>query len=167
MTEERIKEDLSGCYLKAIAAINGIAFEFFHHDEDSIDGALHKVVILPERKVNVSIGVQLKATSSGSLYSITGNEISYKLKAKNYNDLCIDASSPNILALLVLPSDSSDWVHWSIDELMIRGKMFWACFQGNEKTKNTGTITVKVPTKHVLSVNTINDLMVMAAREGL
>ena len=37
MDKEKIKEDLSICYLKTIAAVNGIALERIEHDEDSVD----------------------------------------------------------------------------------------------------------------------------------
>lgn len=44
MDKEKIKEDLSICYLKTIAAVNGIALERIEHDEDSVDVIIKKLV---------------------------------------------------------------------------------------------------------------------------
>ena len=46
MTETRRKEDLSVAYLSAIAAQTSVDFETLHHDEDSVDCMLKKVVVL-------------------------------------------------------------------------------------------------------------------------
>ncbi len=44
MDIEKIKEDLSICYLKTIAAVRGIAVERIEHDEDSVDVVIKKVL---------------------------------------------------------------------------------------------------------------------------
>lgn len=168
MDTEKIKEDLSICYLKTIAAVNGIALERIEHDEDSIDVIIKKLVCLQSGgKFNSQISVQLKATSSVSQYSIGETEISYVLKVKNYNDLCAPASMPSILALLILPAKEDEWIAWSPEELMIKGKMFWISFQGDEESKNVGNITVKIPKENVLSATTIEALIERVAEEGM
>ena len=105
MDIEKIKEDLSICYLKTISAINGIALDLISHDEDSIDAIIKKLVSVNEHKFNSQISVQLKCTSSPSQYSIDENFVTYVLKVKNYNDLCAPATMPSILAVLILPND--------------------------------------------------------------
>lgn len=167
MDKEKIKEDLSICYLKTIVAINGIALERIEHDEDSIDVVIKKLVYLQNGgKFNSQISVQLKATSSTSQYNIRDTDISYSLKSKNYNDLCTPASMPSILALLILPENEDEWVTWSPEELMIKGKMFWTSLQGKEKTNNASKITVKIPPKNVLNAITVEDLIKKVAEEG-
>ena len=89
------------------------------------------------------------------------------LKAKNYNDLCAPASMPSILALLILPENETEWITWSSEELMIKGKMFWISFQGNEETKNVSHITVKIPKKNELNAITIETLIEKVAEEGM
>ena len=65
MNIEKIKEDLSVCYLKTIAAVNGIALENITHDEDSVDVIIKKVIQMSSsRRFNSQISVQLKSTSS-------------------------------------------------------------------------------------------------------
>lgn len=67
MDIEKVKEELSICYLNAIAAVNGIALEQIRHDEDSTDVILKKTVKLSDgTPFNSQIRVQLKSTSSPS-----------------------------------------------------------------------------------------------------
>ncbi len=137
MDIEKIKEDLSICYLKTIAAVNGIAVERIEHDEDSVDVIVKKVINTDQNMLfNSQISVQLKSTSSKSQYSISKKEVSYILKVKNYNDLCMPASMPSILELLILPEEKDEWTKWTPDELIIRGKMFWLSLQDKEVSAN-------------------------------
>ncbi len=168
MDIEKIKEDLSICYLKTIAAVNGIAVERIEHDEDSVDVIVKKVINTDQNMLfNSQISVQLKSTSSKSQYSISKKEVSYILKVKNYNDLCMPASMPSILELLILPEEKDEWTKWTPDELIIRGKMFWLSLQDKEVSANKDKITVKIPRKNILNADTIEDLIRKAAKEGI
>ncbi len=167
MDIERIKEDLSICYLKTIAAINGIALEQFNHDEDSTDVVIKKVIEMPGGLLfNSQVSVQLKSTSSLSQYTINDKEITYKLKVKNYNDLCSNAAMPSILGLFILPKDKNEWVNWNENDLLLKGQLFWIGLQGKAKSTNSGTVSVKIPLTNRLSKETIEDMLVKAAEEG-
>lgn len=165
MDIEKIKEDLSICYLKTISAINGIALEQCLHDEDSIDVIIKKIITLEnEMKFNSQISVQLKATSSPSQYSVKGNEITYKLKAKNFNDLCAASAMPSMLALLILPENSEEWVGWSEDELMLKGEMFWIGLQNQKETDNNSSVSIKIPMTNRLNCKSIIELLQRVAK---
>ncbi len=167
MDIEKIKEDLSICYLKTIAAVKGIAVERIEHDEDSVDVIIKKVLNMDNNmQFNSQVSVQLKSTSSCSQYSINKDEISYKLKVKNYNDLCMPASMPSILALLILPEEEEEWTKWTPDELIIKGKMFWLSLQDKDVSDNKDNVTVKIPKANVLNASTIENLIKKAAEEG-
>ncbi len=169
MDKEKIKEDLSICYLKTIAAVNGIALERIEHDEDSVDVIIKKLICGEDGtpKFNSQISIQLKATSSVSQYTIGENDISYVLKVKNYNDLCTPASMPSILALLILPELEQEWTCWTTDELMIKGKMFWLSLRDRETSNNSASVTVKIPKNNILNVTTIEELIERVAEEGV
>lgn len=168
MDIEKIKEDLSICYLKTIAAVKGIAVERIEHDEDSVDVIIKKVLNMDNNmQFNSQVSVQLKSTSSYSQYSINKDEISYKLKVKNYNDLCMPASMPSILALLILPEEEEEWTKWTPDELIIKGKMFWLSLQDKDVSDNKDNVTVKIPKANVLNASTIENLIKKAAEEGV
>lgn len=168
MDIEKIKEDLSICYLKTIAAVRRIAVERIEHDEDSVDVVIKKVLNIDKNvSFNSQISVQLKATSSKSQYGIGKQEISYKLKVKNYNDLCMPATMPSMLALLILPEEMEEWTKWTPDELMIKGKMFWLSLQNQEVSDNKDNVTVKIPKENILNADTIENLIQKAAEEGI
>lgn len=168
MDIEKIKEDLSICYLKTIAAVRGIAVERIEHDEDSVDVIIKKVINTnPNMPFHSQISVQLKSTSSRSQYRISEKEVSYILKVKNYNDLCMPASMPSILALLILPEKEDEWTKWTPDELIVRGKMFWLSLQDKEVSANKENVTVKIPKENILNAETIENLIKKAAVEGI
>lgn len=168
MDIEKIKEDLSICYLKTIAAVRRIAVERIEHDEDSVDVVIKKVLNIDKNvSFNSQISVQLKATSSKSQYGIGKQEISYKLKVKNYNDLCMPATMPSMLALLILPEEMEEWTKWTPDELMIKGKMFWLSLQNQKVSDNKDNVTVKIPKENILNADTIENLIKKAAEEGI
>lgn len=167
MDIEKIKEDLSICYLKMISAVNGIALEEIRHDEDSTDVIIKKVVKVGGTvPFNSSLNVQLKATSSASQYTLNEDSVSYKLKVKNYNDLCMRSANPSMLALLVLPEDQNEWVNWTQEEVFLKGKMFWLSLQGKAPSGNSATVTVRIPFDNVLSTSSIESLLIKAAEEG-
>jgi len=166
MDIEKIKEDLSICYLKTISAINGIALDLISHDEDSIDAIIKKLVSVNEHKFNSQISVQLKCTSSPSQYSIDENFVTYVLKVKNYNDLCAPATMPSILAVLILPNDKNEWINWQREELITRGQMYWTCLQNKEPSTNNTSVTIKIPVTNVLNIETVENLILMVAEKG-
>ena len=100
MHESRRKEDIHIGYIYALCASVGVDYEIIRHDEDSTDGIMKKRITFPDGGFfDAELRIQLKATSSKSQYREEENTITYKLKAKNYNDLCTLGTSPIILGL--------------------------------------------------------------------
>lgn len=164
----QIKEELSINYIATVAAIAGIDYDIIRHDEDSTDGLLKKQIVLSTgRRFNALLRVQLKCTSSPSQYSDDGEVISYKLKAKNYNDLCAPATTPAILGLLIIPENKDEWARWSTEELMINGCMYWLSLSDNDETTNTGTVTVRIDKDNVVNSNALLDILHKIAREEI
>lgn len=166
MQVTQIKEDISISYISALCAYAGIAYETVRHDDDSTDGTLRKRILLDNGlKCNAELRIQLKCTSSNSQYTDHGNVLTYKLKVKNYNDLCLPATTPIILGLLVLPENEEEWISWSTDELLIKGCMYWAEFSNAMESANSNTVTIKINKSNVLNPETLNDFLVKIARE--
>lgn len=160
------KEDIHISYISALCASAGIAYEIRRHDEDGVDGILHKCIYLDgNKKYNAELNIQLKATSSPSQYTDNGDTITYKLKVKNYNDLCGEGTVSKILGLLILPEESDEWVSWSQEELMIKGCMYWAEFFGETESMNTGSVSVKIDKKNVINAETLQEILEKIARE--
>lgn len=167
MHESIQKEDINIGYIYALCASVGVDYEIVRHDEDSTDGILKKKILLPDDKYyNSELRIQLKATSSTRQYQDKGKYITYKLKAKNYNDLCARGTSPIVLGLLVLSKDDvSECVHWTKEELLIRGCMYWGDFSDEEQTNNESTKTVCIDKNHVLNKESLIEILEKIARE--
>ena len=147
MTETRRMEDLSVAYLSAIAVQTSVDFESLHHDEDSVDCMLKKVVVLDGgSQFRSSLHVQLKSTASRNLYSIGENAITYQLKKKNYDDLRKRGTNEMILCLLILPEESDkSWVECTDDELLLHGRMYWCSLRDKPDAIQTEKIRLSCP----------------------
>ncbi len=162
----QIKEDVSISYISALCAYSGIAYEIVRHDEDSTDGILRKRISLDDgRKYDAELRVQLKSTSSTSQYTDNGDTITYRLKVKNYNDLCLPSTTPIILGLLILPENQDEWINWSTEELILKGCMYWASFYGETESKNKGNVSVTIDKQNVINDKTLQDILNKIAKE--
>ena len=147
--------------------VKGIALEQFQHDEDSIDVVIKKVIELEcGSKFNAQISIQLKSTSSTSQYTMGEQVITYRLKVKNYNDLCAASAMPSMLVLFILPEDTNAWINWNEEELMLRGQMFWLSLQNEVRSNNLDSVSIKIPKANRLNKDSIEGLLYKVAGEG-
>lgn len=166
MQVTKIKEDISISYISALCAYAGIAYEIVRHDEDSTDGILKKRVLLDgNRRFDAVLRIQLKCTSSPSQYTDNEDSLTYKLKAKNYNDLCLPSTTPIMLGLLILPENEELWLNCTEEELLIRGCMYWAEFSGKAESSNEGTVSVKIDKKNIINVESLQEILELIAKE--
>jgi len=166
MQVTKVKEDISISYISALCAYAGIAYEIVRHDEDSTDGILRKRVLLDgNRKFDAELRIQLKCTCSLSQYTDNGDTLTYKLKVKNYNDLCLPSTTPIMLGLLILPENEELWIDCTEEELLIRGCMYWAEFSGKTESANEGTISVKIDKKNMITVESLQEILELIAKE--
>ena len=166
MQATKMKEDISISYISALCAYAGIAYEIIRHDDDSTDGILSKRVFLAGNKwLNVALRIQLKCTSSPSQYIDNGDTLTYKLKVKNYNDLCLPSTTPIILGLLILPEDERLWINWTEEELLIKGCMYWAEFSKKTESANKGTVSVEINKKNVINADSLQNILELIAKE--
>lgn len=160
------QEDIHISYIMALCASADISYEKQQHDADSTDGIIKKRITLPNGGFfDSQLRLQLKSTSSPSQYSESNDTIRYKLKAKNYNDLCTPSVTPIILGLLILPEDTNAWVQWSTDELLIKGCMYWANFASSSRTDNQSAITVNIPKNHIVNQTFLSEILEKIATE--
>ena len=160
------KEDVHISYLSAVCASASISFDLQRHDDDSTDGIVKKLITLDDgSKYMSSLRIQLKCTSSLSQYSDGEEILQYKLKVKNYNDLCTKCTTPIILGLLVLPEDEKTWIEWSETELLINGCMYWANFSNKLPSNNKNTVTVSIDKKNLINKDTLLEILKKIAKE--
>ncbi len=89
----------------------------------------------------------------------------FQLKAKNYNDLCLPSTTPIVLGLLILPENEQLWIHWTEEELLLRGCMYWAEFSKEAESVNEGTVSVKISKKNMLHAESRLEILERIAKE--
>ena len=153
------KEDFSFAYIMAVAARAGFWVDFPRRDRRSVDG-----VIRSDFGKQPTLRFQAKATAQ----SVMRNDgIHFPLPIKNYNDLREETISPQILIVVLLPSDTSDWLSQSQDELCMRRCGYWRSLAGEPEVRNTSTHTVRIPTGNVFDDGSLSELMRRAGTGAL
>lgn len=166
MSNTAAMEDLHISYVSALCASLDISYDTLRHDSDSTDGIIKKRIILDNGTMfDASLRIQLKCTASKSLYSDDGEFITYKLKSKNFNDLCTAATTPIILGLLILPDSVDKCVCWTPEELVIKGCMYWKSFSAENTTGNSDTVSVKIDKRNVLNKENLQIILEQIAKE--
>jgi Domain of unknown function (DUF4365) len=121
LTEPHIIESLSRAYIRAIAGKAGLNLSIREYDY-GVDGNFDEVIIRKNRRVEsgFSLSFQLKASTQ---WQRDDTSVTYDLEAKTYNDLVIRRSLkmavPCILLLLTLPPDSSEWLIYKCDFVVV------------------------------------------------
>lgn len=159
-------EDLHIAFLSAICSKVCIRFEKITHDETSVDGYLRKKYTYNNgQEIDVSMEVQLKSTFSASQYTEYQDRITYKLKAKNYNDLCMRRNIPLYLGLLILPGNQDEWLRCRDEDLLIKGRMYLESFAGCLKTNNKDSKNVSISKKKLLTPEYLDNIMKNLGKE--
>lgn len=158
-------EDIHISYISALCASAGMSYDTQRHDDDSTDGIIKKRIKLPNASVDASLRIQLKSTHSHSLYKEQDEAIKYTLKVKNYNDLCRKATTPIILGLLILPDNEEQWVQCNLEELLIKGRMYWADFSRSPESENANSVTVNIPKTNIVNKEFLLEALSKIAKE--
>ena len=167
MNEKIFEEDLSISYLRAIAAKAQVEVEVKRRDSSSKDVELSKEVTTDAgNQFIVNLYVQLKTTYSRHEYKEKDDIIKYKLKSKNYNDLCKPSTNLTILALLILPKDKAEWVIQTEEELKVKHCMYWLYLKNKKFSKCVSSVTVDIPKRQILSAETLNKIFYDIANKG-
>lgn len=165
MIEEHIKESLSLRYIELIAAFNGYKTSSSYPDYGTdleikeVDFRIenqHKRYLETGRELKF----QLKATTENSIV-IEDEIIKYDLNSSTYNDLLKrkNTKSPLILILFVLPSDKTNWLNISDNELITRKCAYWFFPDKTELlTTNSATKRIFINKKNFISNETLNQL---------
>ena len=86
--------------------------------------------------------------------------MSFRLSIKNYDDLRIETQTPRLLVVLELPNDESRWMTVTMEELILRRRAYWLNLQrDHEEITGQETVTIHIPERNVLGVETLRELM--------
>jgi hypothetical protein len=160
LTEPHILESLSRAYIRAVAGQAGLNLSLREYDY-GVDGNFDEITIRNKRRVEsgFSLSFQLKASTQ---WERDDNTVTYDLEAKTYNDLVIRRNFrmavPCILILLALPSNSSQWLIYSEEEMRIRGSCYWEYLSG-KPTANRQSVRIRIPRHQRLTPESLLDLI--------
>ncbi|WP_397602084.1 DUF4365 domain-containing protein [Silvanigrella sp.] len=164
-----IESELSYAYLHAVASAAGFTCSLPTRLEDNlgIDVTLRTGSKLdPESKLyDFSVDIQLKATMKQLKtqqdkieYSFRGIKQYDKLRSKNN-------ANPKIVILLMLPENKEEWLSISSKQLILKNAAYWVSLYGALESENATRQTIYFPTSNLLTVTSLNDLMIKISKE--
>lgn len=137
MTPQQEMEQFSKAYISALASYIGANVLDPQQDQNSVDLTLCYDKSTGEKLIYPKIDVQLKCHGVDN-FSENIFPLSFSLKKKNYNELCIQKLSvPIILVVLLVPKENTNWITLTEKELVLKYNAYWTCIQGEEKTNQT------------------------------
>ena len=152
------KEGMSLVYAKAMAIRAGYSISEPQPDRDSVD--LRIQAGGPRRP---ALDLQLKATVD--LGEPQAGLRAFRLSMKNYDDLRVITQTPRLLVVLDLPTDESQWMTVTTEELVLRRRAYWLSLQeGHDEVVGQQTVTVRIPAQNVFNVDALRTLMERSRR---
>ena len=159
LSENDQKEALSYAYLHALAAECGYSCQRGPQpDADSIDATIRA-----KGGMRSQVDVQLKGTA---VPAVKDGDLRFRLRRKNYNDLCARRCTPLVLVVLELPRRRKEWLSWSPEELILRRRAWWLFMEGATAIESE-TKTVVLPGGQLLSPDELRRIMDRAAKGDL
>jgi len=161
ITIQHTKEQLSLAYITAIAGLAGINLGQRPVNDYGVDGYFRAVSIVREGNLNrraengFSIDFQAKASIG---WKRQGNNISYYIERKAYNDMVrrSRAAAPLIVLLLCLPR--SDWHDITEEQLLLRHACYWWRLGGGTPI-TTDRTRILIPCTNLLTPTALAQMM--------
>ncbi|MFZ4815416.1 MAG: DUF4365 domain-containing protein [Phototrophicaceae bacterium] len=158
MDINRQKEQFSIAYIRTIVAAAGCKIRNEEVDDDSIDFDIVGYRD-SEMRQTPKIAVQLKCTiNNQNAYYLAKEDIPFRLKQKNYNDLAREDSIQAILVVLIVPEDPKDWVSQDELGLKLHNAAYWLSLSGRSPTDQK-TEQVYLPRTNLFTVNALKQMM--------
>jgi hypothetical protein len=170
LTENNIKAELSYAYLHAVAARAGLGCEVAgrHTDGDGVDAVVRARERFSERSVltRFTVEVQLKATSTEPSLDARGR-YPFSLDVSHFDKLRdVEAGQQQILVVLYLPKDESQWLVHTPEALIARRCAYWVSLRGAPPSGNATSQTVYVPHANIFSVEGLRSVFARRSLGG-
>lgn len=146
------EEALSRAYAYAVAARAGYVTSTPDPDRDGVD-----LRIQAGGAMRPALELQLKATIN--LGQPHEGYFHFPLKRRNYDLLRLPTQTPRLLVVLDLPRDEQRWMTVTADELILRRSAYWLNLKGCEESDNQSSVTVRIPTGNLFTVESVRALM--------
>jgi len=139
-----------------VASVAGFSVSRPEVDDDSVDLSIY--CRGPRGTVrSPRLELQSKCTSRPTF---SGDQLSFDLKIKNYEDLrWTDLAVCRILVVVVVPDDLDRWLEQDQEQMVLRRCGYWMSLRGLQATGNQTTARVWLPTSQVFSVQALQQMM--------
>ncbi len=158
MQKDIHKEDFSYAYIHAVASAAKCSVQraTIPMDHEGIDLTITHIGKVGT-KAYPRFDAQVKCTSQDV---IKKDFIKFSLEVNAYEKLISDCYSvPQILIVVVVPKNSTEWVIQSEAELVMKHCGYWKYLKGNPPTANKESITVSLPRENIFSTDALGKLM--------
>ena len=150
------KEQFSHAYVRAVAAVAGFTVAKPEVDDDSVDLSIKSKL----HSVRPQVDLQLKCSETIDLVDQT---LSFALKQKNYVDLSGNVLVARILVILHVPTDLTQWIEQSEDQMLMRRCAYWVSLAGFPMTENQTSTTIQIPRSQKFTADALKDMMARIA----
>lgn len=127
MDLNRQKEEFSIAYVHALVAVAGLQLDRAFVDDDSVDVSISRGGGRSPR-----LDLQLKCSSD---IELRPDDLSFRIKLKNYDDLRRSTLVPRILAVLHVPEEVNRWLEEDLGHLVLRHRVYWKSLLGEAEVK--------------------------------
>jgi hypothetical protein len=167
MLPQSIEENLSVAYAYAVASRAGAPCEIIKQDY-GVDISVRRLDKIRGQIIDMgaAFDCQLKATID---YEVKSDTVLYDMAAPAYNKLVWrnrNSSTPQILVVLCLPKDESEWLDLSSDGLVIRRCSYWT-LDFSRATKNSKSFRIQIPQSQMFTPDCISDLIAKVKRREI
>ncbi len=164
MTPEQQKEELSRAWLCAVAGSCGYALASWSQDQDCIDVTVGAAGIPATGVVaDPKIDLQLKATNSVNL--VQDDHVGLQISRTQYERLTRRSFAEKVLVVLVLPSNQSEWVTVTPEQLVLRKCAYYVVARHLDPVIEGATKLVKVPFSQAFTPAVLRAMMERVSRE--
>ena len=169
MTENDMMAELSYAYLHAVAARAGFSCKVGNRMDDgaSVDAFVRVNERIDPTSVlwNFDFEVQLKATKQ--ILTESNGNCSYFFKGIDRYDRLREPGSPlpKLLVVLILPSDSSQWLTLDEKSLIARRCAYWVSLKGAPESDNGTGQTIAIPQTQILTVGRLRNVAMRLSQQ--
>jgi hypothetical protein len=134
-----------------VAARSGCELTEVRVDRNGIDATVRAIA-----GTRAKIDLQLKATT----LILPDTEPYFDLEIPTYNALrSTDILAPQLLVVLALPKDASEWLIGDESALAFRRCAYWRDLFGAAEVKNTATVRIALLRTQIFDPDALRDLM--------
>jgi hypothetical protein len=156
------KEQFSRAYVAAVAAAAGYATSRPDPDIDKIDLTVHARGSEGHVR-SPRVDLQLKCTE---VDAGAGDALAFDLDRETYDILrAADYVVPRYLVVVVVPTNVSDWLEQTSEQLALRRCGYWLSLRDAPPTSNSVSQRVEIPRQQVLSVASLREMLARAGKE--